>query len=364
MRVRRLRQPQARECNMIQEINRHIADILAERALDWRSCYTSVTPQPPDGRTVVCESSDAGVVDELRIRMGSSAAGGAVRFVVLPADTDAPPSGLIAASSVADVRRGPLHTSELVTQIVYGDAVEPLKEHGDWFLVRLDDGYIGWIRSWHLSELSDEKQKSYAERAAHRVAINHAVVHQSPVGDALPVTDLVVGTALIAEDCGRRGWRAVRLPDGREGFIATRSIEKLPVGKRTSRDALSATGLRFLGITYVWGGTTPMGFDCSGLMQRIYRLNGTLIPRDADQQALFGREKPPGDADDVATGDLIFFGKSSQQITHVGMVLSEGLFLHAYGQVRVGSLDSSSQLYEAQLVADWRITRDVVSYLK
>ena len=107
-----------------------------------------------------------------------------------------------------------------------------------------------------------------------------------------------------------------------------------------------------------------MGFDCSGLMQRIYRLNGTLIPRDADQQALFGREKPPGDADDVATGDLIFFGKSSQQITHVGMVLSEGLFLHAYGQVRVGSLDSSSQLYEAQLVADWRITRDVVSYLK
>jgi hypothetical protein len=350
--------------SMIQEINRHIGDILAEMALDWRSCYTNVTSQPPDGRTVVCQSSDAGVVDELRIRMESSAAGEAVRFVVLPADTGAPPSGLIAASSVADVRRAPLHTSELVTQIVYGDAVEPLKEHGEWFLVRLDDGYIGWIRSWHLSELSIEKQKNYADRAAHRVAINHAVVHQSPAGDALPVTDLVVGTALVAEDCGRRGWRTVRLPDGREGFITARSIEKLPVSMRTSRDALSATGLRFLGIPYIWGGTTPMGFDCSGLMQRIYRLNGTLIPRDADQQALFGREKPAGIAADIATGDLIFFGKSDQKITHVGMVLSEGLFLHAHGQVRVGSLDPSSELHEAQLVADWRVTRDVVSYLK
>jgi len=350
---------------MIQEINRHLAEIMAERSLDWRSCYIDVTSQPPDGRSVVCQCSEPGVLDELQRRLRTAVEGDWIEYVTLPPTEGELPAGLIATSSVADVRRAPDHASELVTQIVYGDAVEPLKQHGDWFLVRLDDGYIGWIRSWHLTELSLENQASYASGASHRVAANHAVVVESPTGDALPVTDLVVGTRLETADCGRRGWRAVRLPDGKEGFVAARSIEKIPVRKRISRDQLSATGLRFLGIPYIWGGTTPKGFDCSGLMQRIFRLNGVLIPRDADQQSRFGLEIPDKAAktgQNLRTGDLIFFGKSAQNITHVVMLLSEGLFLHAYGQVRVGSLDPRSQLYEAQLVAEWRITRDVVSH--
>jgi cell wall-associated NlpC family hydrolase len=249
----------------------------------------------------------------------------------------------------------------LVTQIIYGDAVEPLKQEGDWFLVRLDDRYIGWIRSWHLSELSPSQQEDYVDRARHRVAVNHAVVLRDPDADALAVTDLVIGTPVDVRTCGRRGWRAVRLPDGKEGFVSTRSVEKTPVRKRISRKALSATGLRFLGIPYVWGGTTPKGFDCSGLIQRIFRLNGLVIPRDADQQSRFGKEKPAGAAQGLAPGDLIFFGKTEGKITHVGMVLPEGLFLHAHGQVRVGSLDPRSQLYDAKLVNDWRTTRDVVS---
>jgi cell wall-associated NlpC family hydrolase len=353
---------------MIQEINRHLADILAERSLDWRSCYSDVTSQPPDGRTVVCQCSDSGVLEELERRLRPADAGlDRVRFVTLPAPDGDLPAGLIAASSAADVRRAPSHASELVTQIVYGDAVEALKQQGDWYLVRLDDTYIGWIRSWHLADLSPEKQEDYASKAAHRVSANHAVVLESPAPDALPVTDLVVGTVLSVSACGRRGWRAVTLPDGKEGFVTARSIERIPVRKRISRERLSATGLRFLGIPYIWGGTTPKGFDCSGLMQRIFRLNGTVIPRDADQQSRFGHEKPAGAAGgrrELSVGDLIFFGKSDQQITHVAMVLSEGLFLHAYGQVRVGSLDPRSPLYEGRLIKDWRITRDIVSFFR
>jgi cell wall-associated NlpC family hydrolase len=205
------------------------------------------------------------------------------------------------------------------------------------------------------------------DNAQHRVAVNHAAVLKSPETDALPVTDLVIGTAIGVCDCGRRGWRAVKLPDGKEGFIEARSVEKIRVGKRISRDKLSSTGLRFLGIPYIWGGTTPKGFDCSGLIQRVYRLNGAVVPRDADQQSGFGREKPVKTAEavqELTTGDLIFFGKTARQITHVAMYLSEHLFLHAFGQVRVGSLDPHSQLYEAQLVADWQNTRDFVSYIK
>jgi cell wall-associated NlpC family hydrolase len=353
---------------MIKAINRHLADILAERSLDWRSCYTNVVSQPPDGRTVVCECSDEAVLVELRARMAPVEADvGRLRYQALPGGPDAPPDSLIASSSVADVRRAPNHVSELVTQIIYGDAIKPLKEEGEWYLVRLDDGYIGWIRSWHLSDVSISKQKSYMDRAVHGVAVNHAAVLQSPEADALPVTDLVIGTAVAIADCGKRGWRAVELPDGKEGFVAARSVEKTRVGKRISRDRLSSTGLRFLGIPYIWGGTTPKGFDCSGLIQRIYRLNGAVVPRDADLQSRFGAEKPATSSkavQELATGDLIFFGKTAQQITHVAMCLSENLFLHAFGQVRVGSFDPLSQLYEAKLVADWQVTRDFVSYCK
>ena len=285
---------------MIHTLNEMLSDILTERSLDWRSCFTRVVSQPPDGRTVVCECSDEEVLQELHRRMdgaGWGANASRIVYEALPRAAAGLPNGLIAASSVADVRRSPAHAAELVTQIVYGDAVTPLSTDGDWYLVRLDDGYIGWIRSWHLFGLSIEKQMSYKQKAAYRVASNHAVVLHDPQGDSLPVTDLVIGTAVQAGDFGKRGWRAVRLPDGKEGFLKSRSIEKIPTRKGISREKLSSTGMRFLGIPYIWGGSTPKGFDCSGLIQRIYRLNGLLIPRDTDMQARVGREKPASPAE-------------------------------------------------------------------
>jgi cell wall-associated NlpC family hydrolase len=150
----------------------------------------------------------------------------------------------------------------------------------------------------------------------------------------------------------------VELPDGRTGFIRRSHTEKTRARRSVSRDQLTATGLRFLGIPYLWGGSTPKGFDCSGLVQRIYRLNGLVLPRDSDMQARFGAEKRVGSIDDLEPGDLVFFGRAAQRITHVGMVVPDRLFLHAYGQVRVNSLDPSHPLFDSSLARDWRATRD------
>jgi len=355
---------------MIHSMNEMLSEILKERSLDWRSCYTRVVSRPPEGRTVVCECSDSQVLDDLRRRMDQAGWGGEQGRIVYEAlpSGDVLPAGMIAANSVADVRRAPAHAAELVTQVVYGDPVVPLKTDGDWYLARLDDGYIGWINSWHLCELSIENQKSYNDGAQHRVATNHAVVLKAPEPESLPVTDLVIGTPLQVDDSGKRGWRAIRLPDGKEGFAVSRSIEKRPVRKWMSRDGLSSTGMRFLGIPYIWGGSTPKGFDCSGLIQRIFRLHGLVLPRDTDLQARCGRDRRvnqkdfDADGQKLAVGDLMFFGKTAAKITHVAMILQEGLFLHAFGQVRVGSLDPRSHLFDPQLVNDWQITRDVVTH--
>ena len=339
---------------LIHDINTRITQAMARRGLDPRFCHTGVVAVPPAGHELVVESSDAGLLDDLRGMPGTE---GKVRWVALPGEGVGLPAGQIAASSVVDVRREPAHTSELRTQIVYGDAVEPLKDEGEWMLVRLDDGYVGWIRNWHLAALPASGYDAWLDQASFRVATNHAEVLEAPRTRALPVSDLVIGTRVHITTCGKRGWRAVSLPDGREGFIQTRSIERLPRRRSVSRERLAATGLRFLGIPYIWGGTTPRGFDCSGLIQRVFRLCGHLLPRDADMQGRFGRSRP-GDAAALVTGDLLFFGKDDHHITHVAMVLPDGLFLHAYGQVRVGSLDPRHPLYEPKLDPISRFSRD------
>jgi hypothetical protein len=346
----------------VQRIHRLVEEVLAGKGLDARRCYTSVGPLPPAGERVVVECSDAAVSRDVEEKVRAEGLGGGVEVVTLPRPGGRGGGRLVAISSVADVRREPAHASELLTQVIYGDAVVPLKDEGDWHLVRLDDGYVGWVRSWHLLFLTEEKIISYNDRARHRVAVNHAEVLSAPDQGALPVTDLVVGTRLSVEPCPRRGWRSVTLPDGKAGFVASRAVEPIPKGRKPSRARLeahlAATGLRFLGIPYLWGGTTPKGFDCSGLIQRVFRLHGVLLPRDSDLQAGYGDERPVGDIAALRAGDLLFFGVQADRITHVAMRLPDGLILHAYGQVRTASLDQRHPLYDANLNRIWQLSRD------
>jgi cell wall-associated NlpC family hydrolase len=94
------------------------------------------------------------------------------------------------------------------------------------------------------------------------------------------------------------------------------------------------------------------------MVQRIFRLNGMILPRDSDMQARFGRERVISGLDDLVPGDLVFFGRTEDAITHVGLVLPGRTFLHAYGQVRINSLDPSGEGYDPRLASIWRLTRD------
>lgn len=340
---------------MLQEVNDTLATVLEERGLDARDCYARVTLLPPDGWTVEFECSDAAVAGDVVARLhltGEDAR--RLRVIQLPA-ADVP-GALLVSTSVADIRRLPAHPSELVSQAVMGDTVTPLKAEGDWFLVRMDDGYLGWVRSWHVIETTPERMEAFAKRATHRVAVNHSQALSAPSAESLPVSDLVVGTPLAVTGKASRDWLPVELADGRPAFVPASDAEKKPAPGPPTREQVVATGLRFLGIPYLWGGSTPKGFDCSGLIQRIFRLHGVTLPRDSDQQAWVGVAKPVGD--DLAPGDLLFFGRAAQRITHVAMVLPDRLFLHAYGQVRVNSLDSSNPLCLPDLAKIWRMTRD------
>ncbi|MCG6919439.1 MAG: NlpC/P60 family protein [Deltaproteobacteria bacterium] len=97
------------------------------------------------------------------------------------------------------------------------------------------------------------------------------------------------------------------------------------------RDEIVGTAKRFIGTPYRWGGTSPdEGFDCSGLTMVVYQLNGLKLPRSSRQQYRAGI---PIGRDDLMRGDLVFFATSGgSRISHVGIYVGKGRFIHAPGR--------------------------------
>jgi cell wall-associated NlpC family hydrolase len=240
----------------------------------------------------------------------------APRDVDAPAVADAPDlaawtSGLDATGRLGLVGR-------TLTQGLLGEPVQVRSERGGWVEVRLPwqessqdpAGYPGWMRGSHL-----------AEPARHRCAAAASVVSRFARVrvDQGPGEQVSFGTVLCRDDDADEV--AVRLPGGRRGRVpvdAVRASDPTQPPAPTAELVL-ATARAFLGLRYLWGGTSAWGLDCSGLVHLTLRGLGALVPRDAHDQAAH-----PGvrsvDPAAVRPGDLWFFGRDDGRVTHVGFV--------------------------------------------
>jgi cell wall-associated NlpC family hydrolase len=168
-------------------------------------------------------------------------------------------------------------------------------------------------------------------------------------------------TGAVFRATGREGeWTAVSLADGRQGFVPSVQVEPFDAwkaGRRPTPDNVERAAQLFMGVPYLWGGTSSKGFDCSGYTKTVLRMNGIDLPRDADQQGDAGTAVPIDDQlSAVRKGDLLFFGSKAtadrpERITHVAIYVGNGEFLHASGLVRRNSLFPASPIYSESLRA-------------
>lgn len=249
--------------------------------------------------------------------------------------------GLV-VSAALDLRRAPDHRSELRSQLLLGERVRVFRtaRGDDWARVENRcDGYRGWVRTWGLKLLSAARARDWAGRARARLRLRHAEVRAAPGGGAV-VTPVFWNSRLVPGP--RRGrWRSVELPDGRRGWLAADAI-----GPAGARRALSRVVGELLGTPYLWGGRTPLGFDCSGFVQQVLLVRGIRLPRDAHEQCLACR--PLGRAS-LRGGDLVFFGRPRERVSHVGLLLDRHRYAHARGVVRISSLQPRNALYDSEL---------------
>ena len=224
--------------------------------------------------------------------------------------------------------RNATDASDVVSQALYGTGVSTLQSNQGWFNIRTADGYTGWVEAADLKTLNGG---SYAPKDdAVRVTALSANVYREPdVTAHAPVLQLPWEARLEPAPTPAKNterWLEVRLVDGQMGWVQRGDVSDdfTPV----SIGDMLQLAHRFIGTTYTWGGVSSFGFDCSGFTQMLERQRGIGMPRDADIQAAWSGVIAV-ERKDLQPGDLLLFRRRApSKITHTGMYLGNGEFIH------------------------------------
>ncbi len=257
--------------------------------------------------------------------------------------------------SVANLRTEPKHSAEMATQALLGSKLKIMKKSKDWYLVQTPDKYIAWIESESLIRLNNEELSAWDEAEKVIFIKQYGFSHTAAKPGSLPVSDLVIGDILkkISSD-GQ--YAKLEYPDGRIGFVSNNDVmnyNKWVNSRNLTAANIINTAKSFMGIPYLWGGTSAKALDCSGFTKTVFFLNGILLPRDASQQVNVGISVNSGkNFENFKTGDLLFFGTKAngsrkEKVTHVGIYIGNGEFIHESGSVRINSFDKTKKKYSA-----------------
>jgi hypothetical protein len=248
---------------------------------------------------------------------------------------------LVATAAVAPLNAEPSVRSEQVTQLLLGETAELLEAQGSWRRVRTHDvAYEAWVHAGYVRLLDAEAAAAWRERSVWRSvgAVLEAAPPARHAGGSSPARHpegaepatgsgrltLPLGARLIME----RG--DVILPDGRRARVCdgvVRSAAEIAV-EATRMPPHDWALAEFGGSPYQWGGRTPWGVDCSGLVQATWAARGIQLPRDSGQQVAIGDDVAPSA---MRPGDLLFFRSDTGRdvITHIAFLAEGDTLVHS-----------------------------------
>ena len=220
--------------------------------------------------------------------------------------------------SVIPLRIAACDSSEMVSQVLFGEHFKILELHLQWIKIKLHfDQYEGWIDSKQMASISEQEFEILSNEVTElSTDLINLVANQNN-----SYTSILLGSTM----------NIIKILEPKLTF------EGAIISGKKDKNSIIETAYLYLNAPYLWGGKTPFGIDCSGFTQMVYKLCGYALLRDASQQSTQGESL--SFIEESEPGDLAFFDNEQGNIIHVGIILKDNYIIHASGQVRLDRLD-------------------------
>ncbi len=275
----------------------------------------------------------------------------------------------IVNNSVSNHRSKPSYTAELATQALLGMPLNILKKHSYWYLVQTPDNYIAWVDGGAIQLMNKQEINDWLTCRKIVYWKQTGNSYENPDENSQTVSDLVVCDVLKYVDTKGKFILAA-YPDGRQAYVKKSECIDYAAwinSENPSAEQIINTAKKFMGLPYLWGGTSAKAVDCSGFTKMTFLVNGIVLQRDASQQALYGRKCiPEKDFESLQPADLLFFGEkenedSKQKVIHVALCLGKQKFIHASGNVSINSFNKADADFSQYRRNSFLIAKDYIS---
>jgi len=246
-----------------------------------------------------------------------------------------------------NLRKSASTSSDSLGKLSKNKKVTILGTSGEWYKVSVD-GKTGYIHSDYVVKGNSTTTTVSAASSQGTVNDNNVNLRKSAStsSDSLGKLSKNKKVTILATS---GEWYKVSV-DGKTGYIHSDYVTKVTSTSRAKTNTSKGSQIvsfakKYLGGKYVWGATGPDAFDCSGFTQYVYKKNGVTIPRTSLEQSKKGTKVSKSE---LQLGDLVFFkgiNGGSNTVSHVGIYIGNGQFIHASSSTRGIVIDSLSSAY-------------------